>query len=235
MPERQIVALGGGGFSMEPDNPLLDDYILGLAGRDQPRVCFVPTASGDQDSYVVQFYRAFARRGCRATHLPLFQRQITDLRGFIMEHDVVYVGGGNTANLLAVWRTHGLDQVLREAWASGVILCGISAGALCWFEAGVTDSFGPTLMPLHNGLGLLPGSCCPHYDGEPQRRPVYQRSVAEGMPGGLAADDGCGLHFRDTTLAEVVASRPAARAYRVDRSGADGGVTETPLPARFLG
>jgi len=233
MPERQIVALGGGGFSMEPDNPLLDDYILSLTGRTQPRVCFVPTASGDADSYVAQFYRAFARRDCRASHLPLFQREAPDLREVILDQDVVYVGGGNTVNMLAIWRAHGLDRVLREAWDAGIVLCGISAGALCWFEAGITDSFGPTLAPLHDGLAFLPESHCPHYDGEPQRRPTYQRCVADGLPAGVAADDGCALHFQGTTLVAAVASRPAARAYRVERSG--DGVTETPLPTRFLG
>jgi len=234
MPDRQIVALGGGGFSMEPDNPLLDDYILGLTGRVQPRVCFVPTASGDADGYVAQFYRAFTRRGCTVSDVPLFRRDVTDLRTCILDQDVVYVGGGNTANLLAIWRVHGLDRVLREAWEAGIVLCGVSAGALCWFEAGITDSFGPTLAPLHDGLAFLPGSYCPHYDGEPQRRPTYQRCVAEGLPAGVAADDGCALHFRDTTLAAVVASRPTARAYRVERS-AGTGVTETALPTRLLG
>ncbi len=234
MPERRIVALGGGGFSMEPDNPLLDDYILGLTGRARPRVCFVPTASGDADGYVARFYRAFARRGCLATHLPLFQREAADLRAVILDQDAVYVGGGNTVNMLAIWRAHGLDRVLREAWEAGVVLCGISAGALCWFEAGITDSFGPDLAPLRDGLAFLPGSHCPHYDGEPRRRPTYHRCVAEGLPAGVAADDGCALHFEGTTLVDVVASRPAARAYRVERSDRDG-VTETPLPARFLG
>jgi dipeptidase E len=231
---RQIVALGGGGFSMEADNPLLDDYILSLTGRAHPRGCFVPTASGDDDDYVAQFYHAFTRRDCRTSHVPLFQREVADLRAVILDQDVVYVGGGNTANLLAIWRVHGLDRVLREAWEAGVVLCGISAGALCWFEAGITDSFGPTLAPLHDGLAFLPGSHCPHYDGEPQRRPTYHRCVAEGLPAGVAADDGCALHFRETTLAVVVASRPRAQAYRVERS--DGGdVTEMPLPTRFLG
>jgi peptidase E len=232
-----IVAMGGGGFSMEPDNPLLDDFVLDLArssrGRARPRVCFVPTASGDADSYVAKFYAAFARRA-EASHLALFNRDGTDLDRFLLEQDVVYVGGGNTANLLAVWRTHGVDRLMRAAWEGGTILTGLSAGSLCWFEGGTTDSFGP-LAALRDGLGLLPGSHSPHYDGEAERRPTYQRLIAEGaLPDGYAADDGAALVFRGTELEEVVASRPDARGYRVER-GPHGSAVETVLPARYLG
>jgi peptidase E len=227
--------MGGGGFSMEPDNPLLDNYVLGLIDRAHPRVCFLPTASGDDPAYIVRFYEAFASRDCRATHLPLFNRRHEDLRVLLLDQDVIYVGGGNTANMLAIWRVHGVDQVLREAWQAGVVLCGVSAGAVCWFETGITDSFGPTLRPLPAGLGFMAGSYCAHYDGEPQRRPVYRQSVAGGMIPGIAADDGAAVHYQDTTLAAIVASRPAARAYRLERSPDGTGVTETPLPTRFLG
>ena len=229
--------MGGGGFSMEPDNPLLDDHVLDLAraarGRDRPRVCFLPTASGDADSYVAKFYAAFARRA-EASHLALFVRSVADLEAFLLEQDVVYVGGGNTANMLAVWRTHGVNRILRRAWEGGTVMTGLSAGSLCWFEGGTTDSFGG-LAALRDGLGLLRGSHSPHYDGEAQRRPIYHRLVGEGaLPGGVAADDGAALVFHGTELAKVVASRPAARGYRVER-GADGTVTETPLETRYLG
>ncbi len=236
MPERQIVAIGGGGVSQDPDNPLLLDYLVGLTGRDRPRVCLLATASGDRESGLLLGYQVFARRGCPTTHLSLFPRQVEDLRSLLLAQDLVYVGGGSTANLLAVWRVHGLDRLLREAWEAGIILAGVSAGAICWFEAGTTDSFGPTLAPLRDGLGFLAGSCCPHYDGEPQRRPTYQRWVAEGLPGGLAIDDGCAARFQGTELAEVVTSLPDARAYRVERESAspDGGATETTLAARLL-
>ena len=235
MPEEQgrIVALGGGGVSQDPDNPRLLDYLLATVGHDRPRVCFLGTATGDRDANVVQFYQAFGRRGYRAGHQSLFPRQVEDLRGLLLAQDLIYVGGGNTANLLAVWRVHGLDAILRDAWAAGVVLAGVSAGAICWFEAGITDSFGPTLAPLNDGLGFLPGSCCPHYDGEAQRRPTYRRCVGEGLPEGLAIDDGCAVHFRGRTVVEVVTSLPTARAYRV-RRGDDGAVTETPLDARYL-
>jgi peptidase E len=227
----RIVALGGGGFSMEPGG-LLDDYFLGLTGRDRPRVCFVPTASGDAAQYVVDFYAAFPTTRCYPTHLPLFSRDGRDLRSVVLGSDVVYVGGGNTANMLAIWRVHGLDAVLREAWEAGVVLCGVSAGMLCWFASGVTDSLGTGLARLDDGLGLLPGSACPHYDGEGLRRPRYHQLVAEGLPGGYAADDGVALSFTGTDLTEAVTSRPGRQAYRVEAT-ADG-VTETALPTRRL-
>jgi dipeptidase E len=229
--------MGGGGFSMEPDNPLLDDFILGLAGRSRPRVLFLPTATGNVATYLVNFYEAFSRRA-EASHLDLFVRGAADLRPTILDQDVIYVGGGNTANLLALWRVHGLDTLLGDAWQAGVVLAGVSAGAICWFQAGVTDSFGPELAPLDEGLGLLAGSFCPHYDGEPARRPTFRRLVGDGrLPDGWAADDGAALHFGGVDLAEVVSSRQNARAYRVERVIGEGanGATETELATRFLG
>ena len=236
--QRTIVAMGGGGFSMEPDNPLLDDYVLDLArvrwGRARPRVCFLATASGDADSYIANFHTAFALRA-EASHLALFARTIDDLETFVLGQDVIYVGGGNTANMLAVWRVHGVDRILTRAWEAGVVLTGLSAGSICWFEGGTTDSFG-ALAALSGGLGLLPGSHSPHYDGEPERRPTYQRLIAEGaLADGYAADDGAALVFRGTELADVVASRPAARAYRVTRRPTGESAIETELPTRYLG
>jgi dipeptidase E len=231
----RIVAIGGGGFSMEPENPLLDRYVLSLARRSRPRVCFVPTASGDSEGYVSRFYRAFAAHDCRPVDLQLFERTVADLRAFVLEQDVVYVGGGSTANLLAVWRVHGLDRIVAEAWEAGAVLCGVSAGMNCWFEQSVTDSFDVArLAPLHDGLALVPGSACPHYDGEEQRRPTFQRLVATGeLADGWAADDGAALVFSAHQLEEVVSSRPGAAGYRVERAG--GAVSERRLPARYLG
>ena len=233
---RTIVAMGGGGFSMDPDT-LLDDYILGLArearGRGRPRACFVGTASGDADAYIAKFYAALARRA-EATHLALFVRTEPDIDAFLLDQDVIYVGGGNTSNMLAIWRVHGVDRALRRAWESGVVMTGLSAGSICWFEGGTTDSFGP-LTPLTDGLGFLPGSHSPHYDGEAARRPTYHDLVTRGLlPDGYAADDGAGLVFRGTDLVEVVSSRPEARAYRVER-GPDGQAVETELATRYLG
>src|SRR3954469_17087485 len=227
--------MGGGGFSMEPDNPLLDDFVLSLARRTPGRVCFVGTASGDAPSYVAEFYRAFGARGCLASDIGLFDRRIADLRAHVLAQDVVYVGGGNTASLLAAWRAHGLDTALVEAWHAGVVLAGISAGMNCWFQQSVTDSFAPDeLAALHDGLGLLAGSACPHFDGEEQRRATYRRLVCEGvLRDGWAADDGAALVFAGTALAEVVASRPDAAAYRVEHTV--DGVAERRVGARFLG
>ena len=137
-----IVALGGGGFSMEPDNPLLDRYILGLTGKTRPRICFLPTASGDADGLIVKFYTAFGAERCQPVHLALFRRTVSDIRSLLLSQDVIYVGGGNTINMLAIWRAHGVDEILAEAWREGVVLAGLSAGSLCWYESGVTDSFG---------------------------------------------------------------------------------------------
>jgi len=223
--------MGGGGFSQEPDDPRLDDFILGLTGRKRPRVCFLPTAAGDDRGYVANFYDAFVGKA-RPSWLPLFNRRDRDLRAFVLGHDAIYVGGGNTANMVAIWRVHGLDGILREAWEQGIVLAGLSAGAICWFSHGVTDSFGLELGPLEGGLGFIEGSFCPHYDGEALRRPRYHELVRAGLPGGWAADDGAALHFTGTELAEVVASRSGARAYRVQLR--DGDVVETPLEARLL-
>ncbi len=229
----QIVAVGGGGFSMEPDNLLLDRYVLGLANREQPRVCFVPTASGDAQAYIDRFHAAFGSLPCRPNHLSLFNPPTADLQSFVREQDVIYVGGGNTRNLLVLWREWGLDTIFREAWQEGAVLAGISAGSICWFEEGVTDSIPGRLTPLRC-LGFLQGSNCPHYDGEPERRPAYHHLIANGDLGpGYAADDGVALHYAGTRLERIVSSRPHARAYRLERR--NDGIEETPLVPVYLG
>ncbi len=231
MADRHIVAMGGGGFS--DDDPLLDDFILELTGKERPRVVFVPTASGDSASDVERFYAAFTRRSCEPSHLSLFRLPYPAIGAILGSHDVVYVGGGSTANMLAIWRLHGLDEVLRQVWRRGVVLAGISAGALCWFEGGVTDALSPELVPWRDGLGLLPGSFCPHYDAEPDRRPAYHRFARERrLPAGYAADDLVALHFEGTELAEVVSARPGPGAYRVEADG--DAVTETRIEPRVL-
>jgi peptidase E len=213
-----IVAMGGGGFLME--GRALDDFVIELAGGDRPRICYVPTAGGDAESSIDLFAAAFPQERARASVLRLFQRDVGDLAAFLLAQDVIYVGGGNTASMLAVWRAHGVDAVLREAWSRGIVLCGMSAGANCWFEGCSTDSFGPGLAPLRDGLGLLAGSFCPHYDGEPERQPAYRRWVASGaLQPGYAADDGVGLVFEGTELVRAVAERPGGRAVRVDERG----------------
>ena len=227
-----IVALGGGGFSMEPDNPLLDDYALAATGLDRPSVLFVPTAAGDSPSYVEAFHEAFAGRADLAW-LSLFDRS-GDLREQVFAADLVYVGGGNTANLIAIWRAHGFDAILRDAAASGVILAGVSAGALCWFDSGVTDSFGPELGLLTGGLGFVGGAFSPHYGGNPVRRALMHQYVGDGtLADAWAADDGCAIDFVDGAVHAVVSSRPEARAHRIERT--PGGVNERAVEPRYLG
>lgn len=215
----QIVAMGGGGFSMEAMNLALDRYVLSLVERPRPRVCFLGTASGDSPGYARRFHAAFSALGAETTDCSLFQPPSDDLRGFLLAKDVIYVGGGNTRSLMALWREWGLDTTLRSAWEQGIVLAGISAGMICWFEQGITDSVPGALREL-DCLGLLPGSACPHYDGEAERRPTYQRLIGAGtVVDGYAADDGAALHFVGTRLDRVVTSRPRASAYRVERRG----------------
>lgn len=233
MTTKKIVAMGGGGFSMEPENLAIDRWLLTLSPSPKPRICFIPTASGDADGYIRRFYTAFSTLPCEPTHLSLFRRDVDDLRQFLFHQDIIYVGGGNTANMLAIWRAHGVDEILRQAWERGVILAGLSAGSLCWFEAGVTDSLGTELAPLHDGLAILPGSHCPHYDGEEHRRPTYQALVESAeLRAGIAADDGVALYYEDRQLADVVTSRPGRFAYNV-HLGPEG-VIEEPIEARPL-
>jgi peptidase E len=230
----QVVAFGGGGFSMESGNALLDDYVLAATGVERPKVCFLPTASGDADHYIVRFYRHFSAAACEPSHVSLFRRDCgaPEPRSHLLEQDLVYVGGGCVRSMLGAWRAHGLDGALCEAWAGGVVMCGLSAGSLCWFEQGLTAFHGEEGLPVA-GLGVLTGSNAVHYDKEPRRRPDFHAAIAKGMAPGWAADDGAALHFVGAGLSRVVASRPKAGAYRVDCVG--GEAVETPLAAEYLG
>jgi len=228
----QIIAIGGGTLDVEAGNLKLERYILDTCGKEKPRVCFVPTATGEAIAQVVRFYASYARFGATLDVLSFFRRTPVDLRAFLFEFDIVHVGGGNTRSMLAVWRHWGFDAVLREAWERGIVLCGSSAGSICWFEEGLTDSLEGELTKM-DCLGFLAGSNCPHYDGEKDRRPAYRRLVANGtISDGIAADDGAGLHYVGRTLQRIVSARPGARAYRVERSGAE--ARETPLEANAL-
>ena len=223
----QIIALGGGGFSMEPENLALDRYILAQARVPEPAITFLPTASGDADSYIVRFYTAYLGLSCRPSHLSFFRRT-PDLRSYLLAQDVIFVGGGNTKSMLAVWREWSLPEVLREAWESGIVLAGISAGAICWFEQGVTDSFADRLRVL-DCLGFLSGSCCPHYDGEAERCPAYHRLLRNReIAHGFAIDERAAIHFINNEVHRVIASREGAKAYRVRAT--DSTVQEEPMP-----
>jgi peptidase E len=233
MPEkpRQIIPIGGGGFYRDPENLELEKYIIRQSGAESARVAFVPTASGEPDHYVASFYAAFLKLGCRPSVLTFFKRT-PDLRSFLLSQDVIYVGGGNTKSLLAVWRDWGVAEILHEAWESGIVLTGVSAGAICWFEHGVTDSFSGGLRPLAC-LGFLPGSCCPHYDGEAERRPTLHRLLlAEQISPGIAIEDWTGVHFRETEIYKAIASKRGARAYTV--RAIYGSVQEVPMPTEYL-
>lgn len=230
-----LLALGGGGFSMSDDGTsAIDDFLLDLTGKDRPRVCFVPTASGDADEYCRRFESAFAGRA-ETSVLSLFGHQPG---GYVepkvlLEQDAVYVGGGSTANLLAVWRLHGLPEILDEAAANGVVLAGVSAGMNCWFDGSTTDSFGP-LAPLADGLGFVGASACPHYLGEPGRRERYLDWVADGtLSAGYAVDDHAAVLFRDGNLVEAVAERPGRPVFRVERVES-GEARESEIPVRRL-
>jgi peptidase E len=218
MPEPQILGMGG-----YPDDALLDHALRLARGT---RVLYVPTAIAESAPGIVSWYDRLHGRA-ELAHLSFFPWPPAEMRELALAQDVILVSGGNTANALAVWRVHGFDEILREAWQEGILLTGWSAGMICWFEQGVTDSFGPQLAAM-DCLGLLPGSACPHYDGEERRRPVYTQLVAEGLPAGIAADDDVGVHFVGTELREVVTSREGATAYRI---GPDG---EQALEARAL-
>lgn len=225
---KQIIAIGGGWLGADP---VLDDFILSKARRDRPRVCFLPTASGDSESYIVSFYEAFSVSKCEPSHLTLFRGDPGTIRGRILDQDIVLVGGGNTANMLALWRLHGVDAALREAYASGVVLAGSSAGANCWFECSISDSFGD-LQALQDGLGLLKGSVCPHYDSEEGRRLAFHSAIRDGLPAGLALEDATSAVFTEGALEEVVTSRVGSGAYSV--SAQEDKVVEERLEVRLL-
>jgi len=215
--EPQIVGIGGGGETPEQTRALFA-HVLSLTGKERSRVLHIPTAMGDAAASIVFFYERFGGLG-DLSHACFFPWPPRDLSDLVLSQDAVFVGGGNVANMLAIWRVHGFGDVLREAWEQGIVLFGVSAGMLCWFEAVVTDSFGPQLEGLRDGLGFLAGSACPHYDGEAMRRPRYRELVDDGFPEGIAAEDGVGLHYVGTELREVVTCRPGATAFRVARDG----------------
>ena len=227
----QIIALGGGGFSMEPDNPLLDQYVLDASDANCPRITLLPTASGDSDRLIAQFYTAFNRYSCRPRHLSLF-RQPTDMEAQLFDSDVIYVSGGNTRNMLAIWEAAGVTSMLRQAWERGIVLCGVSAGAICWFEQGHTDSRGD--LSKLDCLGWLEGSCSPHYDGEVHRRPSYGNPLQTGgIEPGIALDDGVAAHFEGTIRTRLVSSRPKAQAFSI-RAENDA-LQQTELNVAYLG
>ena len=228
----QIIAAGGALLSPDQSNVKLARYVLEATGKPRPRICFVPTACGEDTVVVASFFETYAPFGLETSVLRFFRRTPADLRAYLFEFDVVQISGGNTRSMLAVWKHWGFDAVLREAWERGIVLCGSSAGSICWFEEGVTDSVAVNLTVMEC-LGFLAGSNCPHYDGEKDRRPAYQRLVAAGEIGpGIACDDNAAVHYHGTELHAIVAGLPTAHAYRVERAAA--GAHETVLETRAL-
>ena len=230
MDMQKIFVMGGGGFTMEPKNPLLDLYTLSLTQKIKPKICFLPTASGDNPNLIQSFYTAFHKLNCTPAHLSLFNPPTRDLESFIFDQDLIYVGGGNTKNLLTLWKEWNLDKFLKRANTDGIVLAGLSAGMICWFEQGVTDSFGKNQLDVIAGLGFLSGSACPHFDNEVHRRPFYIQSINNKLAqGGLALDDGVGALFIDGKIKEYVSSRPQAGAYSVQPG------LEKKLSVKYLG
>lgn len=229
---KQIIAIGGGGFSMESENLLLDQYVLSQSKKDSPEICFLATASGDAENYIKKFYDFFSMQNCSPSHLSLSAPPMKDLETFLLEKDIIYVGGGSTKNLLALWRKWGIDNMLKKAWNQGIILTGISAGSICWFEEGVTDSFGEGLEPIQC-LGFLKGSNCPHYDGKEKRRCSYKNLIKTSkIKEGVAADDGVAIHYINEEIKAIVSSSSDAKAYKVFFESE---VKEEVLPVKFLG
>lgn len=230
--KRQIIALGGGGFAMEPRNKRLDNYILSQSNSSNPKICFVPTASGDSKDYIQRFYRFFDKLDCIPSHLAIFKPTYADFESFLLEQDIIYVGGGNTRNMLLLWKEWGIDKILQKAYTQGILLAGMSAGAICWFEQGITDPENGELYAL-NGLGFLSGSSCPHYDGESERRPAYKKLILNGnADSGYAIEDGVGLHFVNEKLFKAVSSRKKSKAFSVYIK--DGVFYEDQLDVQYL-
>lgn len=225
-----LIPYGHNGWTIGP----LLRHALDVSGAGRPRVCVLGTGVGDNPADYLRMLSAFERTGVAVSHLSLFPMpNVPDPRGLLLDQDVIVVGGGSVANMLAVWRVHGLDVVLREAWEQGTVLSGASAGAICWFVGGTTDSFGPELRLFNDGLGLLPYSYSPHYNTEELRRPTHRRLVFEGaLPSGWGADDGVGMHFVDDELADVVADRESVYAWHVERDADQ--VIETRVTPRLL-
>jgi dipeptidase E len=237
---RRIIAMGGGGFLMERCASMLDSFFVETAGVRRPRICFIPTGGGDPEEGLAKYYRAFSKFDCRLSHLAFFRKPrpgaipLNEIEQRLLAHDAIYVGGGNTRSMLAVWREWGLDRALRKAWVSGILLGGMSAGAICWFEFGATDSVrGPGRSTALPCLGFLPGSCSPHFDGESHRREDFRRLILSGeLPAGIGIDDGVAVLYENRKIKEIVSNKPGPTAYRASRNGRS--VVLEALPARHL-
>ena len=226
----QIIALGGGGVGLDKFNLAIDNYKIKASGEKNPKIAFLPTAVGDSAFAIEKFYRVFPPERAIASHLPLFSRDSRDLEDYLLNQNIIEVSGGNTANMLAIWKIHGIDKILKKAWENGIILTGASAGMICWYECSVTDSFGPSsslvsgiglnnrtmLKELNSGLGFLKGSACPHYNGEEDRRPTYEKLIKNKiLSDGIALDDYVGAHYKNNKLIRLITPKNGSKGYKV--------------------
>lgn len=223
MIKKQIIAIGGGGFhqygTYVPSNFSMEQYFLEQTGKTKPKICFVPTASGESQPYIINFYQAFSQFECQPSHLSFFKPHTSDIESFILEQDAVFVGGGNTKSMLAIWREWNFDTYLHRAYEQGTVLGGVSAGSICWFKEGVTDSIPGPLTAL-KALGFLEGSNCPHYDGEVERRPAYHQLIRENkLVAGIAIDDKVAVHYVNGSIRTIIKTNPHAHAYYVSKEG----------------
>ena len=211
---KQIIAIGGGGFGMNPSDGIIEKYIINQSEKVRPKICFIPTATGDNEAYKVNFYSTFSKLNCSPSHLDLFKRT-PNLEEICLSQDIIFVGGGNTKSMLAVWKDWGLEKILKQAYETGTIMCGVSAGAICWFEYGITDSWEDELKII-NCLGFVQGSCCPHYDEEPQRKPSLNKFLSKGVLESCNSIDGsCALHIKDGVEYKSIAFAKKKNAYLV--------------------
>ena len=225
--KKQIIAIGGGGFGRTPGEGLIEKYILDQSEKDVPNICFIPTATGDNEAYKVNYYSTFSKLDCSPSHLDFFKRT-PDLKELILKQDIIFVGGGNTKSMLAVWKDWGLDVLLKEAYNKGVIMSGVSAGAICWFNQGITDSWSEELK-LMDCLGFLGGACCPHYDEEPQRKPALKKFLSDGKINSCyAVDGGCALHIQEEKEFKSIVFSENKNSFFVELK--DNEVIEKPYP-----
>ncbi|HJL80441.1 MAG: peptidase E [Gammaproteobacteria bacterium] len=229
--KRQIIAIGGGGFGRNPGEGIIEGYILDQSETDKPKVCFIPTATGDDEGYKESYYSTFSMFDCDPLHLDFFKRT-PDLERLILDQNIIFVGGGNTKSMLAVWKEWGLDKLLKVAYEKGTIMCGVSAGAICWFDSGVTDSWAEDLK-LMDCLGFIEGACCPHFDEEPERRPiVHQMIESQVMDACIAIDGGCALHLINEVPHHSIVFSEKKNAYRVSLE--NDLINESPFPSKDI-
>jgi len=225
--DKQIIAIGGGGFGRNPGNGAIEKYILDQANSEKPNICFIPTATGDDESYKVSYYATLSKLNCNPTHLDFFKRT-PDLENLIKGQDVIFVGGGNTKSMLSVWREWGLDKILKKAYENGTIMSGVSAGAICWFERGITDSWSDKLN-IMNCLSFTKGNCCPHYDEEAERRPTLSKFIKDKeIQNCYAIEGGCALHIKNDEVYKAISFRGKKNSFLVTCE--DGKIKENNLP-----